>query len=207
MPCITLTKGVVLLFVLAGLTACGAKQPEEKPGDTLATKAVEKIVEKGLQAEGVDAKVQINPDAQTLSVTMTDEENKTSAMTMNMSDESAEVTISGDDKSMKMRSGEGAKIPDSFPKDVPLYTGMNINMVMEMGAQEFSVTATSADTLADITAFFKKACTEQGWTEITVMTQGDAMSMLSYEKGDRALAIMLSRDAEQTGISITVAMN
>lgn len=207
MPCITLTKGVVLLFVLAGLTACGAKQPEEKPGDTLATKAVEKIVEKGLQAEGVDAKVQINPDAQTLTVAMTDEEGKTSTMTTNMSDESAEVTISGDDKSMKMRSGEGAKIPDSFPKDVPLYAGMGINMIMELGTKEFSVSGTSPDSLGDITSFFKNACKEQGWTEITAMTQGDAMSILSYEKEDRALAIMLSRDAEQTGISITVAMN
>ncbi|MBM3288724.1 MAG: hypothetical protein FJY92_01095 [Candidatus Hydrogenedentes bacterium] len=135
----------------------------------------EKAVESAMKASGQEADVTI----------------KDNAMTVTTKDGSSSF-------------GEGAKVPDNWPSDVPIYDGLKI-LAAVAAPQAFTVTGTTGDSLDKLTAYYKEQATKNGWAEDSVMSQ-PPLTMLSYRKeGEkRNLAIVISTEGGQQSVSITV---
>lgn len=102
------------------------------------------------------------------------------------------VTVTGKDGKTATLSYNQGKLPDDYPKDVPVYSGAKVVMAQsysEKNARNLMLeTADSANQVAD---FYKKELERNGWTtETTVSTP--AMNMLGASKAGKQVSIQIS---------------
>jgi len=109
-------------LVIVALAGCGGKSAEEKSAEELA----ERMIEQAAKAEG--AEVDVDVSSGSVKIRGTDEEGGT--VNVDMDEESATITSEGGRTTMT--AGAAAKIPDDFPKDVPLYEKMKVMAVQHM---------------------------------------------------------------------------
>ena len=105
-------------------------------------------------------------------------------------------------------SGENAKIPDNFPKDVPVFPGAKATLVTtDTKSEMFSVSLTTADTLENVGAYYKKELAANGWKEEQTMTQsGDQpIQMMNYTKENRSVMVTVTRDGVNTALTLMVS--
>ncbi len=195
--------GFIGIFFCLAVCGCSSKES----GDAQ-EKAVEKIIETSLAKEGKIADIDINKDNKSVSITVKDEKDAQATTTMNVAEDGdqMDINISSPDGNMKMQSGPDAKIPEAFPKDVPLYPGIKLQMIIENENQGYSLMGTTADSMSTVVEFYKKSCAEQGWTETMVMSQGEEMATLNYKKGKRILVMLLSVTEGEVSMNITTAL-
>ena len=185
-------------------------QTEVKEVDTSSTaaeKVAEKLVEQAVGSGGEDVDVKIDENDKTFSMTVTDENNKQSTMTVSATDDSSQMNMSGPDGTLTMQSGTGTKVPENFPKDVLLYPGMTIQMVMENTGPAFSVVGTTTDTIDDVAAFYKKTCPEKGWNQTLSAAQAGDASMLTFEKEERTLMVLVALENGVVNINLNTGIN
>ena len=122
-------------------------------------------------------------------------------------DDSYTMEVKGTEGEIKMSVGEGAKLPENLPTDVPTYPGMTVTLSQSMAEKEvFNIQGTSTDSFDKVAAQFKSDTAAKGWTEATALDQnlpGKEMKMLQYTKEDRTLSIMLN--AQEGGTNITIS--
>lgn len=192
MDYVKLFAGCVVIAVLVG---CGGKSAEEDAAEALA----EKMVEQAAQAEGAD--VDVDMSSGSMKIRGRDKEGGT----VDVSIDGESATVTSEDGTATMTAGAAAKIPDDFPKDVPLYEKMKVMAVQQDSASgAFSITAQSQDSVAKIAEFYKKQAESNGWTQASEMSQGAAMHMLGYSKGDRNMNLVLAGENGATNIQLTV---
>ena len=151
-----------------------------------AAKVAEKAIEAGLSGEAANVEIDLDDGSGSLA-----------------------MNIAGEEGAGRVVMGSAAAIPDDFPKDVPLYPGMSLEMVMAMSEQHsFSIQASTQDALDKVAAHFQGEAGKKGWVEELSMNQGgdQPMSMLNYTKEGRVLNLMLVSDEGQTRISLTTAL-
>ena len=109
------------------------------------------------------------------------------------------VTVTGKDGKTATVDFNQGKIPNDYPKDVPVYSG---KVVM---AQSFSeknarnLMLESSDTADKIAEFYKKELERSGWkTETTVATTG--MNMIGANKGAKQIMIQITDSGEKRSI-------
>lgn len=113
------------------------------------------------------------------------------------------MNIDGGPEGMQMKVGNDAAMPDNFPKDVPVYNDLKLNLTQTTN-DGIVIQGTVTDDMDTVSAFFKEQAVKQGWEEQSSMnTTGDtAMTMLSYTKGDRTLNVTVTRQDNETMIQI-----
>lgn len=136
--------------------------------------ATEKAMESAMKAQGQDANV--NVDSNTVQIST---------------------------KEGAMSFGEGTKLPDNWPDDVPVYKGLKLVSSVASG-DGFSIQGTTPDAQDKVAAYYKEQAEKGGWTEDTTMTQAQ-MVMLSYTKENRGLNVMISGEDSETSVSINVS--
>jgi len=101
------------------------------------------------------------------------------------------VTVTGKDGKTATLNFNQNKIPDDYPKDVPVYSA---KVVMSQSASEKNArnlmleSADAADKIAD---YYKKELERNGWkTETTVATSG--LQMLGANKDQRQVMIQIT---------------
>lgn len=107
---------------------------------------------------------------------------------------------------VQVSTGDTAKIPESFPKDVPLYTGLTLQSVSALpSGGTFVVQGTTPDLLEKVDAALRAQAGDQGWTEAAPAGQppGSDMVFLNFEKADRMLNITLFRNETGTAVNVT----
>lgn len=114
------------------------------------------------------------------------------------------VTISGAGKEGSMQFGSGAKIPDGWPKSVPMYP--NAQVVGSAGSPKGDMVMLRATANPDdVIAFYKKSLT--GFEQQSTMDMG-TMKMLALasktEKIQVAFNVMHPQNDATTTIQITV---
>jgi len=117
------------------------------------------------------------------------------------------LRISGEDEeggAFSGQFGENARVPDGFPKDVPVYPDAQVvgGMVAGEGGM---LTLQTDDDLDEVAEFYREKLAKEGWSLGPPM---DVMGrrLLSFEKGDRNGAVQISREANVTTILVTVGM-
>jgi len=98
--------------------------------------------------------------------------------------------------------GEEAKIPDSFPKDVPPYPGASVIVGM-VAAGVGMLTLQTGDDPEKVTAFYRENLEEEGW-RLSPEMELQGQRVLAFEKGARNGAVQVSREGSDTTVVITV---
>lgn len=139
-------------------------------------KAAETIAEKAMESEGGQADVDIRGDSAVVRT------------------ESGDIAI-----------GSAAKIPDDFPKDVPLYPNLTPNVVSSIAREgSYSLQGEVKAGMAEVAEYYKKEALAQGWEQRQLVEQPQFV-MLTYEKGERALNVMINTEGGTTMLIVTVA--
>lgn len=185
---------LALALVALPLSGCG------KAKEALQEKAVEKAINAAAGKDG--AKVDINKNQMTITT------KDGGSTTLTSSDKGDAVTMKTADGTVTMTSGENAKVPEDFPKDIPLYPGAKPTTVTASSKDKaFTLQFTTKDPVEKVAEHFKKELVGQGWAEGMVMsTPGEqAAQMLNYTKGERALMVNISKESEGITILLTTS--
>jgi len=212
----TTVISVFAILLLCPLVGCGKAQ------EVVSEKAIEKAIESAAKKDGkdIDARVDFKDGKMSIQtegkdgkvdmkisegqMTITDEEGK---KTVSYSGDGNNFTMKTDKGTFTSTSGDNAKVPEGFPKDVPIYAGAKVLASSSMPEQNtYMVQLESQDTLENVGAYYKKEMAAQGWKEESSMSQaGDSpLQMLSCSKGDLMTMIMATSEDGKTMISLTV---
>lgn len=139
--------------------------------------------------------------------TSTDGDNNKTTMTVTEEEDGAIIEISSDDEEMIVKSGSQAKIPDGFPKDIPVPDTIGIEAAMEIGGSTFTLTGIVTQSYDEITAYYRKECVAQGWTESMNMSQGgeEPMTILGYEKDGRVLSVVVGANEDAIRVNLSTS--
>lgn len=190
-------------------------------GDSDST--AERAIEDAMAKEGQKAEVDIDSDSGSMTIKSKDgsedvemkidgdqttvtakgEDGKTVST---YSSDGDSFTMKTNDGSASMAFGKGAKIPEAFPKDIPIYAGAEIQMSSaDTENKTFVVQALSADSVDKVAEYYKKEMKAQGWTEGdgVVQTGDNPMHMLNFDKAGTSAMIMVAAQDGKSLLSIT----
>jgi hypothetical protein len=169
--------------VILGVLACSAVLVSGcgRAKKTISEKISEKIAEKAIamnikDSQGKDAKVDISD---------------------------GKLTIKTKDGETAIASGDGASIPADFPKDVYVVKGAKIQMSMKT-PDGYALSMKVDQTAAKLAATFEAEMKALEWEQEGSFDMGGSRS-LAYKKGERRVAIVMSKSDETTEVMITVA--
>lgn len=114
------------------------------------------------------------------------------------------ITFKTDEGEMKIASGEGAKLPASFPKDVYLPDDYVVESAMEMPG----ALVVSLDTKGEVAALADAAgkhMASQGWKQSFAMQNAADSQMTVYEKGERSATVSLSAEGDKVKLGLQIA--
>jgi hypothetical protein len=108
-----------------------------------------------------------------------------------------QVKMDSSDGTTKITTSDGTtaittsgKLPDNFPKDVPVYKGASVVNSVQ-GEDALGVTLQTTDSVQAIADFYKREMAKRGWQEeAAVNIQGN--TMLSYVLGDRTCNVVIN---------------
>jgi hypothetical protein len=101
-------------------------------------------------------------------------------------------TPSGDVK-VEESGSAGSKLPDDYPKDVPVASGAKIVMATSVNNADTkgsSIVLESAESFDKTVAFYKKGLADNGW-KIDGTISGENTTMLTAAKDTRQLVVQI----------------
>ena len=116
------------------------------------------------------------------------------------------VTIKGNHGETLTLNSAGAKLPDDYPKDVPVASGARIVMAASVNNSDnngSNLVLESGDGMDKLLAFYTKGLTDNGWKIETTISQ-EKMTMLTASKEKRALSVHIQEDEGKSTITQTV---
>ncbi len=193
-----LTGSLAAAFLLGGTVlgaGCG------KATQTVTEKVAEKAIEKSIAKDGGTADVKIDSKSGTVQMKGKDASGNAFEMKTGGDKDALNFQQTGSDGTVT-KVGTGAKLPDDFPKDVPVLDGLQLQLVQSSPAKkEFVVQGKAATPIAKAAAFYKEKIAAQGWKQLTTMDGGE-MQTMQYEKDERSLSVMLMKEGEDTTVSM-----
>ena len=115
------------------------------------------------------------------------------------------VTVKTADGSVVV-SGEGVKLPEDFPKDVPVYPGAKIVSAVSAGRTDTSghmATFQSSDAPEKVAAFYKsKFSTWQ--VKMEMSSGGGKVLLLQSADGKRSITVVANPANGETTVTLTV---
>jgi len=110
------------------------------------------------------------------------------------------VTVTGKDGNTATLDFNQNKVPDGYPKDVPIYSPSKIVMSQSVSQENArNLMLESPDALDKIVDFYKKGLDSNGWkTESTVNTA--QLTVLTAAKDQRALMLQISDNGDKRGV-------
>ncbi|HUD20210.1 MAG TPA: hypothetical protein VMR81_07240 [Patescibacteria group bacterium] len=122
--------------------------------------------------------------------------------------QNGKMTLTDQKTGAKMDISSG-QIPDTFPKDFPIYPGAKVTSSLS-GAQQgksngFWVTLTTADSFDKVDAYYKSALTTSGWKETsTFSTSGTTTSGVTKGTMSGSLSITQASGNKETDIVVVL---
>lgn len=101
------------------------------------------------------------------------------------------------------------KVPDTFPKDFPLYPGAKVTSSLsgaEAGKSNgFWLTMTTADSVDKVNAFYKSMLATSGWTIASTFTANDTTTQ-TMSKGSYNGTLAVSKDTNTKETQIVIIL-
>lgn len=117
------------------------------------------------------------------------------------------VTITGRNGEKMTIDSEGTKLPDDYPKDVPVASGAKIVMatsVDDKTTHGSHLVLESTDSLEHVLAFYKKGIADNGWKINTSISQPQ-VTIIAAEKDTRELSLSLQQSDGKCTVTQSVA--
>ena len=115
--------------------------------------------------------------------------------------DASSMTFTGKNGETVAINMNGGKVPDDYPKDVPLYEGTKVimsNSASEKHARHLILD--SKDPADKIAEYYKKGLDSNGWKIEGTMNMGE-MNMFTASKDNRQLVVQISNSADKRTIS------
>jgi hypothetical protein len=112
------------------------------------------------------------------------------------------VTFTGKNGESMTINSEGGKLPDDYPKDVPVASGKIVmaTSVNNADNKSSSLVLESADNLNKTVAFYKKGLADNGW-KIDATISGENMTMLTADKDTRQLVLQIGESEGKCSVT------
>ncbi|MFT3897411.1 MAG: hypothetical protein QM719_06915 [Thermomonas sp.] len=122
---------------------------------------------------------------------------------VNVSHDGDTTTIkSADGKgSMTVTTGDDAKLPASFPKDVYLPGDYKVESALEMPGAIVTHVLTQGS-VASVSSDADKGMQAQGWKQTMTMAQSEQTHIVMWEKGERHATLTIAGDSSQGGVQV-----
>ena len=117
------------------------------------------------------------------------------------------VTFTGKNGEKMTIDSEGTKLPDDYPKDVPVASGAKIVMatsVDEKTGHSSHLVLESTDSLDHVLAFYKKGLADNGWKINTTISQPQ-VTIIAAEKDTRELSLSIQQSDGKCTVTQSVA--
>jgi hypothetical protein len=121
---------------------------------------------------------------------------------VDISEKGAKMTLTTDEGTMKVATGENASIPENFPKDIPVYKGAEVQTAMQI-PEGFSLILFSKDDVDTVVSATESEVAGNGWESVSTLNMGP-QTMLSYKKEKRVLSIIIGKNEEDGNTMITI---
>lgn len=192
------TASTALLLALA--FGCGSS-PQDETAEALIESAAKQ------SGEPIDVEVDSSGDAP-YSMKMTTDEGQIEIKSNDSeSGESYTIEMKNEEGVVKLATGADASVPASFPADIPLPPELEVRVAHELAEkQQYNLQLFASMPLSDVGNFFVSELAEQGWTRNSGIEHsgGDQpMKMLTYEKDDRVVNIIITVEGEGSVINLT----
>jgi hypothetical protein len=118
------------------------------------------------------------------------------------------VTVTGKDGSKMTIDASGTKLPDGYPKDMPVASPAKILMATSVNDGKtlgFHVMLESTETAENLAAFYKKGLADNGWTIGSTTVISAQMTMLTASKDNREVGIQILESEGKRTVTQTVA--
>ena len=113
---------------------------------------------------------------------------------------------------VEIQAGGGMKLPDDFPKDLPIYAGAVIktHVLSKQGDHTTGMLHMEVPaTVEKVSEFYRAELKSQGWTEaqhIVSESKGKTATIIGAKKGNRTLSVTVTVDKRDvTIVNLTVA--
>lgn len=117
------------------------------------------------------------------------------------------VTFTGKEGEKLTINSEGGKVPEDYPKDVPVASGAKVLMstsANNAGQSGTSLVLESADSHDKVLAFYKKGLVDNGWKIETTISQPN-VTIIAASKDKRNLSLQIGESDGKTSITQVVA--
>jgi hypothetical protein len=141
--------------------------------DTVAEKAIEKYAEQ----QGVDLDVDVKDGGQS-------------------------ITWKSEQDGVTAQFGGDVKVPDGFPRDVPVYPGISLQAASAT-PDGFLIYGQSGDSAQQVADFYVDRMVADGWTKESEASQENVMRMLTFTKEGRNAAVNVITGDGGTTVQIT----
>lgn len=114
------------------------------------------------------------------------------------------VTINNEEDGTSAKFGENVKLPENFPKEIPVLDGSKVVGVAVTKAEGSWISMTSDKSVEEAEAWYEDSLTADGW-EVTGSYAGGGMSTKMFEKDDLGLTVIVAagEDGDPTTVMVT----
>lgn len=135
-------------------------------------------------------------------------ENQTGVKT-DLSDlEKGKMTFTDNKTGQTVNVGTG-EIPESFPKDFPVYSGAKVSGSVSGGqsgqGNGFWLTLTTSDAVSKVADFYKESLTSNGWEVQSTIAMGEATTY-AVTKGEMNGSVTISKPEGEGETTILIAL-
>jgi len=116
-------------------------------------------------------------------------------------------TITGEDGKVAFETGGG--LPESFPKDFPVYPGAKLVSSFSAKGEEgdgVSVVWETGDSLDKVSSFYKKALTENGWKVESTFEQNGSFTSTFKKAETGGFVGATAEEGGKVTISVTIGV-
>jgi hypothetical protein len=118
------------------------------------------------------------------------------------------VTVKSDDGKNSTTFGNGAKLPDGFPTDIPIYKPSTLVAASNTDNTRYSASGKTNDSVSSVVSYYKDQLGKGGWAAVHETSYGDG-NIMNFKKDTRLLTISVSNqeheENEKTFFSLSVS--
>jgi hypothetical protein len=97
------------------------------------------------------------------------------------------------------------KMPDDFPKDVPVFKGAQLSQVQDLPNNAHNVIFSVAAPVSEVNQFYSNALTKAGWTNTQSMERPEH-AFMTFEQGKMKANVTIAEDAQNPGKKVIAIM-
>ncbi len=117
--------------------------------------------------------------------------------------EEGKFSVKSEDGEFNLQIGEDVKIPEDFPKDIPVYKGAKALGSMGMPGGGTMLTLKTEDAVDKVSGYYKKAMVDEGWKITSNISMGPAV-MMGCEKDGRSAMVNIGTDEQEGGTVLSL---